>query len=743
LVRARRRVAVNAASSGSDGLLRLALESLFTENPDAMYILATDGRFLAGNRALADRTGVPWEQLREMGYGPTVHPDERERVAAEFAAAAAGSTRTYQTRGILPDGTPFDAEVVNAPIFRDGEVIGVVGTAHDIGELADVRRTLDRSEARLAAALDGISDAVAFVDEDWRITFLNSRATSILGRGAVDLVGTSLWDLDLPDPEGAEMLRESMRTRRRLVRRRFDEGLQRWMEVTGFPAGELLGISVRDVTEVEEARRQIIDDSRRIHAQSMLMDSARDAIVMRGLSGVIEYANAAAQELLGDGVLPTIEGLSLSDLLRLDEDTTREIEGAIGRDGRWEGEIDFRRVDGAERITENLWQAVDGADGVLDVVFCVITDVTERRAQDEMMARTQRMESIGTLASGIAHDLNNVLTPLLLSTQLLAADEVEPQRQRILEGMRSTVERGGAMIRQVLTFARGVEGDKTVVDIAALTQRFADFCRDILPKDIQVEVSSGDGLAVLGDSTQLLQVLMNLATNARDAMPDGGRLSLTASRDGDRVVIEVSDDGDGVSPDALARIFEPFYTTKGVGRGTGLGLSVSQAIARTHGGSLEARSTLGSGTTFRLDLPSTEWTAEECPDLAPGVRLDGLRVLIVDDEDEIVDLAALVVSGAGGIALGATDALDAQRLLDDSPVDVIVSDLVMPGTSGREFLGWLGANLSSVPVVAMSGIPEQGAHAARRANVRATLDKPFTADQLIAAILTAASGSDA
>jgi len=230
---------------------------------------------------------------------------------------------------------------------------------------------------------------------------------------------------------------------------------------------------------------------------------------------------------------------------------------------------------------------------------------------------------------------------------------------------------------------------------------------------------------------------MNLATNARDAMPDGGRLVLTATGDDDRVVIEVGDDGTGMSAKELSHIFEPFYTTKSIGRGTGLGLSVSQAIARTHGGSLDARSALGSGTTFRLDLPRTEWSAEQCPDAIPGRRLDGIRVLIVDDEDDIVDLASLVVSDAGGVALGATDALDAQRLLDGSEVDVIVSDLVMPGTSGREFLGWLGANRSLVPVVAMSGIPEQGAHAARRSNVRATLDKPFTAEQLVAAILSA------
>ncbi len=723
-------------------LRHLALDVAFSETASAIYVMSTDGRFVAGNPALEARTGRPWDQLEGNDVDATVHPDDRARVHAAFAAAAGGITQRYEARGLRPDGTVFHSSVLNAPILRDGEVIGVVGVAHDRDEIVDVRTSLDRSSERLRGALDGIADAIAFVDRDWRLTYLNSVATQLLGRGSGELVGSRLWDLDINDDEGEEMLRESMRSGRRLVRRRFDEGLGRWMEVVAFPAGDLLGLQVRDVTEVEEARRRVQDDARLMHARSMLMDESRDAIVMRGLGDVIEYANAAAGRMFDAGDPSELIGRRLDDVLGLDEQTSRPIESAIARDGVWRGDLVLHPDNGTELVTENQWVAVDGPEGYPDAVFCIISDATERRREHEILARAQRMESIGTLASGIAHDLNNVLTPLMLSAQLLAAGETDERRLRVLEGMRQTVERGGDMIRQVLTFARGVEGERTVVDIGALARRFAEFCRDILPKDIHVELSVPDDLAVLGDPTQLLQVLMNLATNARDAMPDGGRLSLVAFGDENRIVVEVSDDGTGMPPPELARVFEPFYTTKGVGRGTGLGLSVSQAIARTHGGSLEAHSELGSGTTFRLDLPRTKWTLEQCPEPVSGAGLQGMRVLIVDDEDAIVDLAALVVSDAGGVALGATDALDAQRLLDGSPVDVVVSDLVMPGTSGREFLGWLGANLSTVPVVAMSGIPEQGAHAARRANVRATLDKPFTADQLIAAILTAARRGD-
>ena len=720
-----------------DDLKRRALETAFAESPDASYLLAPDGRFLAGNRALSERTGMPWERLSAIDFDPTVHPDDLAQIRAEFEAAAAGEPRRFRGRGVRPDGSVFYADVAMIPIVRDGAVEAVAGIAHDIDELTGIRSSLDRTESRLVAALDGIGDAIAFVDADWRFTFVNAQGAALFGRSREELVGTELWKLGLPDPEGESVLREAMSTRRTLVSRRFDDELQRWMEVSGFPAGELLGIQVRDVTEREEARRRIQDDARLLHARSMLMDSARDAIVMRGLGDVIEYANAQAHTLLGGGTLDLV-GRTLSDVLGLDEERTREIETAVGRDGMWEGDL-IVHLPGGDRIAESLWIAVDGPDGQPDAVFATLTDVTDRRRQDEMLTRTQRMESIGTLASGIAHDLNNVLTPLLLSTQLLAASEDDPGRARMLDGMRQTVERGSDMIRQVLTFARGVEGERVVVDIAALCRRFAEFCRDILPKDVVVEIDAEEGLAVLGDPTQLLQVLMNLATNARDAMPGGGGLRLRARGDGERVAIEVADDGVGMSAEVLARVFEPFYTTKGIGRGTGLGLPVSQAIARTHGGSLDAVSRPGEGTVFRLELPRTE--AQEPGDVASApaaaVDLAGRHVLVVDDEDDIVAAAGLVIGAAGGEALAASDAAAARALLAARRVDVVVTDLVMPGVTGRRFLDLLAAEHPHLPVVTMSGVPEQAAHAGRRPNVRAVLDKPFTSERLLDAILTA------
>lgn len=671
-------------------------------------------------------------------------PADREQLNLAYAACLRdGDPIDLTVQFHLADGRHLHTRVFAEAVRDDtGRVTQVEGALMDITEEVRARRERQELETRLISALDGLGDVMAFVDADWRITFLNTPAIRLLGHGDRNLIGTSLWDLNLPDPEGAEMLREVMRTRRTLVHRRFDSDLQRWMEITGFPAGDLLGIQVRDVTEIEEARRRIIDDSRRLHAQVTLLDSAPDAIFMRGLGDVIEYANPGAASLFGESEAPFV-GRSLSEVLKLDDATARAAEADLGREGSWSTDLIVRRADGTERIAECRLQVVRSPDGTPEAVFALVSDVTDRRKQDEVLARTQRMESIGTLASGIAHDLNNVLTPLLLSTQLLAAGETDPARMRLLDGMRQTIDRGANMIRQVLTFARGVEGERVPVDIAELTDRFADFCRDILPKEIDVQVSAEPGLAVLGDPTQLLQVLMNLATNARDAMPDGGSLRLTATAHGDRVRVDVTDDGEGMSPDVLARVFEPFYTTKGIGSGTGLGLSVSQAIVRTHGGSLEASSEPGVGTTFHVLLPRIDGasTSEQTEGQMPIPDLDGLRVLIVDDEDEIREIATMVVANSGGTAFGARDGVHAQTLLGDTEVDVIVTDMVMPGTTGRAFLDWLAETHPTIPVVAMSGVPEQGANAALRDNVRSSLDKPFTAETLIDAIRSAADRS--
>jgi two-component system, cell cycle sensor histidine kinase and response regulator CckA len=846
---------------------RNGLRALFEAHPDPVYFFDRDGGFVAGNAALADRVGLPWERLREMDFTPTVHPEDRDRVNEEFARAAAGETRRYRSRGVRPDGSTFFADVLNVPIRSRGRVLGVLGLGRDIDDLTDAQSSLDVSErllqiagrvarvggwatdlvtgerhwsremfdvlgldpevvrtrgdlldhvgsghrarvdrvftrcatkgtafdlvapfrtatdeyrqiriigeavraggrivriqgavtdvtaavdqhrernrmdALLTAALDGLDNDLVFVDEDWRIRYVNRAAAETLGVAAADLVGAELWTVTGFDGDVATSLRAAMSTRSQQSVRARNPRTQRWIETLAFPADDLLGISMSDVSERESGRLEAIGDPRKQYAQATVFDSTTDAIIVRGLGDGIEYWNSSAARLLALGPDDDLTGRPLQAVLGADPGAYADAEAALAADDNWTGDLVVQR-DGVERLIACRWILVRDPAGTPEAVFCILVDVTDARREGELVLRTQRMESIGTLAGGIAHDLNNVLTPLMLSTQLLAGTEDDPGRLRILAGMQQAIERGSNMIRQVLTFARGVEGERTLVDVTELVDRFAEFCRDTLPKNLALEVSVEPGLQVLGDPTQLLQVLMNLATNARDVMPEGGRLAVRAANAADRVRITVTDRGPGMDPHVLDKAFEPFFTTKDPGRGTGLGLSVSQAIARTHHGSLDITATGPDGTEFTLDLPRAT-AADLAPAAAPpkggSIDLRGARVLIVDDEDAIIEASSEVIRTAGGEATGARDVDEAKRVLVREPVDLVLTDLVMPGTTGREFLDWLAARHPGLAVVTMSGVPEQGDAAERRRNVRAVLDKPFSTDELLHALASALS----
>ncbi|WP_395639358.1 PAS domain-containing protein [Pseudolysinimonas sp.] len=844
---------------------RHGLRALFEAHPDPVYFVDTDGKFVAGNAALADRVGIPWEILRGMDFGPTVHPDDRERVAGEFARAAAGETRRYRSRGLRPDGSTFFADVLNVPIRSRDRVLGVLGLGRDIDDLADVQTSLDvterllqiagrvarvggwatdlvtgerhwspqlfdvlgldpdqvvtrgdliahvgsghrarvdraftrcatkgtafdlvapfrtaagelrqirligeavraggrivrvqgavtdvtaaveqhreriRMDTLLTAALDGVPNDLVFVDRDWRLRYVNRAAAATLGIRAADLIGADLWTVTGFGDDVAAMLHTVMASGTQQSLRLRDPRTNRWVETLVFPADDLLGISMTDVSEREAARLVAIGDPRKQYAQATVFDSTSDAIIVRGLGDGIEYFNSSAAELLALDGDEDVTGQPLLAVLGADAQAYAEADAVVAAEGNWTGDLVIRRND-EERLIACRWVLVRDPSGAPEAVFCVLIDVTEARREGEVMLRAQRMESIGTLAGGIAHDLNNVLTPLMLSTQLLAGEEDELSRLRIIAGMQEAIERGSNMIRQVLTFARGVEGQRTLVEITDLVERFTEFCRDTLPKNLVVEVEVVRDLRILGDPTQLLQVLMNLATNARDVMPDGGSLTVRATGDGDRVRIAVTDTGPGMTPSVLDQAFDPFFTTKAVGQGTGLGLSVSQAIARAHDGSLDVTATGPAGTTFVLDLPRA--TASEAPSPAAPAAigtsdLTGVRVLIVDDEDAIIDAASAVIRNAGGEPVGARDAEEAKVIVVRDPVDLVLTDLVMPGTTGRAFLAWLATRKPGLAVVTMSGVPEQGLAVERQPNVRAVLDKPFTAAALLQALAAA------
>lgn len=659
-----------------------------------------------------------------------------------------------QTKIRTVDGDILDVRLIGEAVRDEaGAVVRVDGALHDITSLVRQGEELREMERRVARTLNELSTPLAFVGRDWRISFVNRAGIALTGMTEEQLRAGTIWDV-FP-----EALNNAFGD---LYRRAMDEGtygsattyaatFHRYYEAVVYPTGDGIVITARDVTVEEEAKAALDEFNERVTFQAQMLDLAKDAMIVRDLQKGITFWNKSAEELYG-WTLEEVRGRSTVDVLfRHPEDAVVPFE-QLSKKGFWIGELEHTTRDGRQIFVDCRLQLIRNEKGEPLAIFGVNTDITASRREKERSIRAQRMESLGTLAGGIAHDLNNVLTPILMSVELLARDERDEPRLQLLASTEASVKRGADMIRQVLAFARGVEGEHERLSVAELLEEVEQFCRDTLPKNIDVDVETGECLRdVTGDSTQLMQVLINLITNARDAMPLGGRLVLrayntefgdfegdTAATSSPGVALEVSDTGEGIEPEVLARIFEPFYTTKDFGVGTGLGLSTSMAIVTGHGGRLEVETKRHAGTTFTVMLPAASLETSSAPPRgdAPSVDFDGKgrRVLVVDDEAPILLMLDEVLRAEGFEVDVAQNGDAALRTLDvaTAPYDLIISDLNMPRLSGEEFASHARRHDAAVRFIFMSGVNARPGSRDASIDVGASfIQKPFSTVELL------------
>lgn len=377
----------------------------------------------------------------------------------------------------------------------------------------------------------------------------------------------------------------------------------------------------------------------------------------------------------------------------------------------------------------------------------VIADITGRKQMEQQFLRAQRMESIGTLAGGIAHDLNNLLAPIMMGVELLRLGELDPKLANMIDNMERSAKRAANLVRQVLSFARGVEGVRAPLQIPPIILEVEGIVESTFPKNIVLESNLEAGLwPVVGDATQLNQVLLNLCVNARDAMPGGGRLVLRAANmvldshyaamnrgvtAGNYVMVGVTDTGCGIPRDLVDRVFDPFFTTKEPGKGTGLGLSTVLGIVRSHGGFINVYSEPGKGTTFRVYLPAkaavaaSGGTRPASAKLPPG---ENELVLVVDDESSILNITRQTLETFGYRVLTAEDGAQAIAIYarQHRDVAVVITDMMMPTMDGSMLIAALRRIDPEVRIIAVSGLSTNG-----NAEVSHFLTKPYTAETLL------------
>jgi PAS domain S-box-containing protein len=495
--------------------------------------------------------------------------------------------------------------------------------------------------------------------------------------------------------------------------------------------------------------------SHKLLEQASLLDKAQDAIIVTDLDRRVTFWNKGAERLYG---WPSSEatGKVVTSLVFPDRNG-REIEQAFDevlRKGEWTGELQPSTRDGRRLIIDSSWTLVRDAGGDGRSILSINTDVTDRRKLEQQFYRAQRLESIGTLAGGIAHDLNNVLAPIMLGMGVLKDRLTDDDSREVLATISTSAKRGAEMVQQVLSFARGQEGRRVEIRIADLVADVVRIARDTFPKNVQFVTSVDPGTpAVMGDPTQCHQVLLNLCVNARDAMPDGGVLTITARQAtfdahgdaipeqpvaGGYVVIQVQDTGTGIPPHLLDKIFDPFFTTKEAGKGTGLGLSTSQAIVRNHGGVIRAASHPNSrGSRFDIYLPAARAAAAAAttPSSKAAPRGDGQTILVVDDEPSVRLVLRTALERAGYQVLPATNGREAVDVFKAQPagsIAAVIIDMMMPVMGGLPAIHELVKINPNVRIIAASGIPDNEATAkAVGRQVRQFLAKPFSTDKLL------------
>ncbi len=501
-----------------------------------------------------------------------------------------------------------------------------------------------------------------------------------------------------------------------------------------------------DITERKRAEEKIQE-------QAALLDKAHDAIAVRDLEHRLIYWNKGAQRLYG-WTAEESTGKNVDELLYNKESSNLiEAKRNVIEKGEWMGELRQRTKDSKDIIVESHWTLVHDNNGKPKSILFINTDITEKKRLESQLLRAQRMESIGTLAGGIAHDLNNMLTPIMLSLQMLKEKFKDESSQKLLTILENNSQRGAGLIKQVLSFARGVEGERKSLEITHIISEIEKIAKNTFPRNIEIQTDMKKDLyTISGDATQLHQVIMNLCVNARDAMPDGGILSITASnifidenyvqmhaeaKIGSYVAIAVSDTGIGIPSKVLDRIFEPFFTTKEFGKGTGLGLPTALAIVKSHGGFINVYSEVGAGTTFGVYLPGIKTEMQNVEEQRLELPVGhGELVLVAEDEDSVREVTISTLEKYGYSVLAASDG--AQAVADyaqnKDKIKVVLMDMMMPVMDGHASIRAICKINPKVKIIAVSGLAEKDRLKDVVENTDAFLPKPYTAERLLRTI---------
>ena len=620
---------------------------------------------------------------------------------------------------------------------------------------------LQRSEERFRQLAENVNEVFWMSNRDLtQMLYINPAYERIWGRSCASLYADPASFATAVHPADQEHLRAALARQRqgenvdveyRIVR---PDGAVRWIRDRSAgvrdPQGQItrvVGVA-QDITERRQAQE-------RIQEQARLLDLAQDAIMVRDLDDGVLFWNASAERLYGWTSAEAL-GRNVRDLLYENPAPFEAAKKQAMERGHWNGELRQRTRQQKEMLVSSRWTLVRDAVGAPQALLVINTDITEQKKLEAQFLRAQRLESIGQLASGVAHDLNNLLAPILMAVPLFRWGLTPDEQAKLLQTIETSAQRGSELVKQLLTFGRGVEGQRVPVQPRHLIHEVLRIARETFPKSLTLNATVARDLwAIRADPTQLHQVLLNLAVNARDAMTEGGTLTMSAAnvvvddhytatnpeaKVGPYVVVRVVDTGSGIPPEILDKIFDPFFTTKAAGKGTGLGLSTVLGIVRGHGGFVRVQTELRKGSTFEVYFPAMPELAKPQALAAAAAlpRGHGEVILVVDDEPGIREATSRALTSHGYQALCAADGTEAVALYAQPAhqVQLVVTDLMMPFMDGLALARALKKLNPAVKIIVSSGLASGADREAKITELRALgvtrfLSKPYSAEEIL------------
>lgn len=700
------------------------------------------------------------ELLGRVAYRLFATEEEQALIIEKNRRRMEGISEQYEMRCRHKDGHYVWMEISGSPVVgAGGVVIGSVATFSDITERKRVEELLRDAEARYRALFEQSPYGVLLVDAETGKTLeANETASRQLGYTREEFANLTISDYEASEHpeetakrmqkvfrEGMDSFETSQRTKSGEIR-----NMHVWAKTIQLKGRTAFYGIVQDITERKRAAEALWESELRFRT---VWEKSTDGMRITDEEGTVVLVNDAYCKMV-EKPREEIEGKPMSVIFEKDKQAvalekhqerfrSRSVPPRLERDIiLWNG----------KRISLELSNTFLEIPHRRVLLLSVVRDITEHKKLQEQILRNQRLESIGTLAGGIAHDLNNVLAPILMSIQMLRKQHKDSVSERVLSILEASAKRGAEVVRQVLTFARGVEGEHKLLQPGNLILEVENFVRETFPKTIRLQTSKPDDLkAIKGNATQLYQVLLNLCVNARDAMPSGGTLNLEANnivldenyvhfhadaRPGPYIQVSVSDTGMGIPKKLTNKIFDPFFTTKETGKGTGLGLSTALGIVKSHGGFITVYSEVGKGTRFSVYFPAAEpRQAVQLESKKEQLPLGhGELLLVVDDEAFIREMTKAALEAHGYNVLLAENGFEALSKFRQHQRDIrlVITDIAMPEMDGHAAIREIRKISPAMKIIGISGLA--GAEDLKKTaapDTQAFLTKPFSVEQLL------------